>query len=269
MVRVLQCGTSHRESLTVLLLCGVYVLITNGCLARHPIPVPRTASVTDYDPYSDKRPRPLDAALFKAIWYDNLAEAKKLLKQGADPNLVFTTYQMPDLSNYEANTPLRLAAKRGYSRLIDPLVRAGAEVDYCVGGGEWLSALEIAAENGRVATVKALLKNGANVNLVTPGGDTALIRACQGRLIYPKFSRHGLLMPPVDPKQGRRLDKTYEEIVKRLIREGADVNAVNTNSFVSPLSMASMYHHPELVGLLIRAGATNNPTQDILNDLPR
>src|SRR5262249_59093137 len=55
-----------------------------------------------------------------------------------------------------------LAAKNGNAEVIDPLVKAGADVDAATSNGT--TSLMFAAASGTVAAVQALIDRGANVN---------------------------------------------------------------------------------------------------------
>jgi hypothetical protein len=85
-----------------------------------------------------------------------------------------------------------------------------------------------AARKGDLATVKALLDRGADVNAKSPYGQTPLFFAC---------------------------DRGYVEIVKLLLDRGADVDIQDTFYHESALAWAAQKKRPEVVKLLLEHGA--------------
>lgn len=71
-------------------------------------------------------------------------------------------------------TALTLASDGGFLKIIDYLIKAGADIDL----GQ-LTALMIAAEKGHLRIVQYLLNSGANVQVQTCTGNTALMYACE------------------------------------------------------------------------------------------
>jgi hypothetical protein len=80
---------------------------------------------------------------------------------------------------------------------------------------------------GREPVIKLLIAKGADVNIASKGGFTALYAAAQDG---------------------------HEPVIKLLIAEGADVNAANKNGF-TPLYVAALNSHDSIVELLIVQGA--------------
>jgi len=70
-----------------------------------------------------------------------------------------------DRLNSEGRTPLYRAAEHGHDAVVETFLRAGANVELRRRGVE-LSPLEVAAGNGRVQVMRALVEHGANVNAV-------------------------------------------------------------------------------------------------------
>lgn len=95
----------------------------------------------------------LDTALLDAVFSENEAEIKKLLKQGANIN-AGKYIKVDDKSVYR--TPLSLASQVGNLNLVILLLQEGAMIHE---GYE--EALRLAAENGYVEIVSYLLDNGA------------------------------------------------------------------------------------------------------------
>jgi ankyrin repeat protein len=72
---------------------------------------------------------------------------------------------------YKENA-LHLAARNGYTEVIEELLKAGADVNALEGTNS--TALMYAAYNGHLETVELLLKEGAELNVRDEGGYTAL-----------------------------------------------------------------------------------------------
>ena len=104
--------------------------------------------------------------LFIAAWDGELAKVTTLLSAGADVNGTTLT----------GETALYAAAAMGHSRVVDALLRAGAEVD-CAEFARGCTALYAAAECGRVTAVRVLLHAGADVDVRSQEGHTALYAA--------------------------------------------------------------------------------------------
>src|SRR4030095_10437729 len=93
--------------------------------------------------------------------------------------------------------PLTLAATNGNAALAEALLKAGANPNVIVGEGETI--LMTAARTGNVETIKALVAHGADVNAAEQWqGQTALV--------YAAIENHA-------------------DAVKRLVELGANVNA--------------------------------------------
>ena len=93
------------------------------------------------------------------------------------------------------------------------------------------AALVQAAKDGNLQAVQTALANGADVDMKTTHGTTALYMA----------SSHG-----------------HREVVKLLLEKGADVNVKTTTNGLTALFIASQNGHTEVVNLLIEKGADVN-----------
>jgi len=134
--------------------------------------------------------------ILSAAWVDNAEAIKVLVAHGADPNTasaqdltplgIATLYGKDSaaLALIDAGadlgrpigeggyTPLMLAVANHDTRLVEALLKKGADVNAHNSGG--VTALMIAATNGRADMVQLLLKAGANATAQTERGETAL-----------------------------------------------------------------------------------------------
>ena len=112
------------------------------------------------------------------------------------------------------NTPLHWAARLGKSPALEALIHAGANV---AAPNSWLSTpLHTAARGGNLAAVQQLLDAGSDPNARDYGGQTPLHDAL---VTYP---------PDSYPDSA--------DVVKLLLRYGADANAIDTIDKRSPLN---------------------------------
>ncbi|OGQ61342.1 MAG: hypothetical protein A3G39_08840 [Deltaproteobacteria bacterium RIFCSPLOWO2_12_FULL_43_16] len=103
-----------------------------------------------------------------------------------------------------------------------------------------ITPLDIAANNGHISTVQALLAGGANVNARSEGRNGSL----KGMTPLMGAAQNG-----------------HVEIVKALLSKGADVNAKGYGDMangITPLIMASKYGHTDIVKILLDKGADVN-----------
>jgi ankyrin repeat protein len=140
------------------------------------------------------------------------------------------THAVDERSPNEAYTPLMVAANHASLRLVDYLIRQGANVNAQTDGGE--TALMVAARhtdpNAVKNTMTLLLAAGADPNLVSGGGNSALMEAA--------YSGHA-------------------PAITLLVEAGAQVNHANqykeTALFVGSLKLGSV----AAIQALLTAGA--------------
>jgi ankyrin repeat protein len=177
--------------------------------------------------------------LFRAVAAGDVDAARTLLRQ---PGV--------DVDAYDADgaTLTFIAAAHGHTTMVEMLAdEGGADIGKATpddakdapNGGA--CPLWIAATNGRMDTVRALVQRGADVNQTKVNGDTLLIGAVLG---------------------GDNAD-----VVKLIIEKGGDVNQATNDGF-TPVFMASHNGHTAALKLLMENGgdvkqATNDGTTPV------
>ena len=141
---------------------------------------------------------------FKAILFDNVRSVGSLLASGFDVNALDDKGQnglyismregsfkvaavllkqpqlQPDQANAAGETALMMAALKGHTDWLQPLLDRGARVDggAAAGGKAW-TALHYACSGPQAGTVQALLARGADRNARSPNGTTPLMMAAR------------------------------------------------------------------------------------------
>lgn len=180
----------------------------------------------------------------------------KLLDAGANPN-----------------DGIHYAAQEGHKDVINLLLERGAEVD-CK--ENWsCTALHVASASGNLDIVKLLLDKGAQINEINHASETALIIVLE--VMFPNEKHTELIKFLVDKganvnatdRSGQSailyaVDKEDIETVKLLCRYGARVGKIQGFSKdYTALTSACARHNPQMVKLLLEAGA--NPNQSAAN----
>jgi beta-lactamase regulating signal transducer with metallopeptidase domain len=176
-------------------------------------------------PQEQRRPGPLDRALYESAEEGDVDAIAKLLDAGADVNAAIGG----------DGSPLIGAARQGRLDAVRLLLDRGADPNGAVRGDG--NPLIMAASEGHSDVVELLLDRGASIDQILPGDENALIQA----------SGHGQL-----------------PVVKLLVARGADVNARawaarspdgEEGEWRTPLSMARAGKHEAVVAFLLSAGA--------------
>jgi ankyrin repeat protein len=203
-----------------------------------------------------------------AIYEGDVAEVRRLLDEGADPNL----------ANEYGASPMSLAAEVANTEILNRLLEAGADADSPNQDGQ--TALMAVARTGNVAAAKALLEHGATVDARESfGGQTALMWASARR--HPEMIE--LLLAHGASIDARSTAREYQRHVTAegrpksldsggftsllyaarenciacadvLVKYGADIDLPDPDG-VSPLLLAIMNANWDLAKRLIEAGA--------------
>jgi ankyrin repeat protein len=255
---------------------GVAAQTRAGAVPRNVIervPAPKKPAVNQRNPDGS-------TPLQWAVYNGDVAEAKRLLRAGADPKLA---------NNYGA-TPMSLAAEVGNADLIGLLLEAGVNADSPNPDGQ--TALLAVARTGNVKAAQLLLNAGATVDAKEKwGGQTALMWASARR--HPEMMQ--LLISKGADVNARSIDRDYQRHIQAegrpksldsggltpllyaarenclacvdvLLKNKADINLPDPDS-VSPLLVAIMNANWDLAKQLIAAGADINQW-DIYGEAP-
>lgn len=152
------------------------------------------------------------SALHILAYQGNFKGLVKVLKAFPDVDI--------DMKNDKGNTPLMMACKKNYIRIIEYLLAKGADVT--IENVKKYTALHYAANNGYVECVEMLLENGAKVDAIDDFGLTPLMKA----------SKWG-----------------FTKTCETLLKHGANINQFNR--YMTALSSSCYNDTVELTKLLI------------------
>lgn len=201
------------------------------------------------------------AQLHAALGAGDLRRVDALLTAGINPNALLS----PEYAalGIPGDAPLATAIRNGQARLLERLLRAGADLNARTLRGT--TALHLAA--GDAACTAVLLRAGADVQARDALGRTPLHRAVQkGQLDVARL----LLKAGVDPNASDCDGQTplhdavrngSLELVRLLLDHGAAVDATGLYGETA-LHVAAQTGRQELVGLLLDAGAPPGPADE-------
>ncbi|KAF5636893.1 ankyrin protein [Fusarium sp. NRRL 25303] len=161
---------------------------------------------------------------------------KLLIQRGADVNQVAAN----------GYSPLFMAVCYDDSELIELLIDEGAELDEIQFEGQMFSLLSVAAGNGLLNSVKALIKKG-----VEPTESKSLFLAASYGT-YLGFSSHFDAKRAPAWLEPRRL--CYQQVLEVLLQSGANVN-ISDERGESPLHHASVSGFIDIAEILIQKSA--------------
>ncbi|MGH7145603.1 MAG: ankyrin repeat domain-containing protein, partial [Planctomycetota bacterium] len=154
------------------------------------------------------------------------------------------------------------AAKQSVAPMVQALLQDGMTWSVKSNRDQY-ALLFTAAENGDMATVKALLQAGAPANAVNQDGVALLFLVIGCKANDPgRRTDQAPVKPPV-PEADRHALVTY------LLDHGADPNRSNRFSWGTPLLYAIALREPDLVPVLVEHGAKiNMPSPSPMPELP-
>ena len=189
-----------------------------------------------------KKP-PSQVSFIEAIKRNDIITVKALIAAEADVNA----------KDKSGETPLHIAAVRGYQEITSLLIAEGADVN--ARDGRELTPLHAAAWSGHKETVSLLIAKGSEINAIGENGITPLhVSALSGSketmalLINKGADINARNKDGMTPLHAAALTG-QKEAVELLIDKGADVNAKN-NEGLTALQMASQKGHQSIVELL-------------------
>lgn len=177
----------------------------------------------------------------------------KLLKNGASPN-----------SEYQGTTAIMWAAQNGHSKVVELLIKEGADVNKR-DSNYGMTALMVSAAEGHTEVVRLLLDAKADVNVKDNNlGATALLGAAEYG--YAEIIK-ALIAKGADVNARSKLNRTalmvsavngHTSTVQALLSAGADVNGKDSKYGATALMGAATNGHVDIVKALIEKGAKLN-----------
>ncbi|MCP4370086.1 MAG: hypothetical protein GY797_18520 [Deltaproteobacteria bacterium] len=171
-------------------------------------------------------------------------------------------------------SPLHIASQNGHIEVVKLLLAANVDVNKANKDG--FTSLFMASQNCHPEVVRLLLEANARMEKANKDGATPLYAASQNGhtevvklLLAAKnaiFIGNGISAQEQSPNStstiklkvlSESMDADDITEILKLLKSGADVNLINENGY-SPLYMASMDGHAEIVKLLLEAGADVN-----------
>ncbi|MDO4751055.1 MAG: ankyrin repeat domain-containing protein [Akkermansia sp.] len=163
-----------------------------------------------------------------------------------------------DVANLNGTTPLVVAVANGNFEAVKYFVDSGAEVRHSTE-----PLLLYAAYSGKTEILRYLVYCGAELNATAPDGLTALLLVVvkgNEKMLDILLASKGIDLNAskegITPLLAAILNpRASNNIARRLIETGADVNACDPSVGLSPLGAAVMREDMDLVRLLVKRGA--------------
>ncbi|MDB6056527.1 MAG: serine/threonine-protein phosphatase 6 regulatory ankyrin repeat subunit A-like isoform [Verrucomicrobiales bacterium] len=213
-------------------------LIVQGCVSKSPLhqavakgDKAKVATLLEQGAKIDSRDSRGCTPLFIAAENGDADSVKELLAHGANPN--------KGALLKHGNTPLHVAAQRGFDKVIELLLTKYTNADLRNSAGQ--TPLMLAAWARHPQTVTLLIKNGANPSAYDRYGWAALHT----------------------PWNAKPADSDYTAVMEILVANKARINAKTGVPFgYTPIMGAAMAGDKETVELLLDAGAKVNDADE-------
>ncbi len=159
--------------------------------------------------------------------------------------------------------PLSSAASRGDDKMVELLLRHGANPSLAEANAPKGYALYVAADRGYEKVVKLLLEAGADPHSPVHASGTAFSTARKHPAIYSLFKEYSTELSKPDPEQKDGLDPVADAIIRNeleKVRQYLDENpeiVTNESAFYGEgyLAIAANRRHHEIIDLLLERGA--------------
>jgi len=200
----------------------------------------------------DQRCKITDTVLHCAVQANSVDCVKYLLHIGIDPNTLDT----------HGNTPLHLAADKGYTECLKLLLARSNETINLKSNSKQSTALHMAAENGYTECVQILLHTGASHSVVNDKNQTALHLAAKAQCAESVeiLLELGAEVNALDIDKRTALHSAVCKaflsfhVVEVLVKWGANVNIQDRYGY-APLHIAALNELSQCVDFLIIKGA--------------
>jgi len=178
---------------------------------------------------------------------------------------------------------LHQAARDGRAEAIQPLLRAGANIESMVYDGEiqpWVTdynkrkPLMTAAKYGKIDAVMVLLKNHANIEGADSYDNTALFwAATEGqteivRLLLKKGAKINAEGTEGETPLASAAEEGKTEVVQLLLEKGASIEATGSESNGTALALAAKGGNEDIVQMLLAKGAKIEAGSSSGNETP-
>jgi len=166
--------------------------------------------------------------------------ARRLITKGADVNV----------ATVDGDTPLHFAAAAcNLGTVIDIFDERGQPNMF----GDKIKSVDYSPYPGQLEFVEELLRRGANVNASNSSGMTPLASVIA--LGYLKRAEISVAGTKADDKTSHVVSAAFVDLVRLLLRSGANVNIQFEPEHQTPLILAVKSNRPDLVRILLASGA--------------
>lgn len=225
-------------------------MIQNGCTPLHSAVMGNALETTKI--LIDQRCHVTETVLHCAVQANSVECVKYLLHIGIDPNTL----------DINGNTPLHLAADKGYIECLKLLLAKSNKTINLKSKSKQSTALHMAAENGYTECVQILLHTGSSHSVVNDKDQTALHLAAKAQCAESVeiLLELGAEVNALDIDQRTALHSAVCKaflsfhVVEVLVKWGANVNIQDRYGY-APLHIAALNELSQCVDFLIIKGA--------------